>query len=408
MNKRTLKQYAKLIVKVGVNLQKGQDAIIRASFDQVELVTYVVEECYKRGAREVTIDWNQAPEIRKIKVKYESLETLGSLYDWEVEKLKHRVKMNPAMIYILSEDPDEAKGIDQEKLAKAKMMTYPTIKPFIQQMDNQYQWTIVGAASPAWAKKVFPDMPVKKAVEKLWEAILHTSRLDSNFEENWKKHNESLLNHCNYLNSLDLDYLEYKSSNGTDFRVALMKEGNFLGGGENSLRGIYYNPNMPTEECFTTPIKGKAEGVVVATKPLSYNGELITDMVFTFKDGKVVEAKASNNEELLKQMLAMDEGASYLGECALVPFESPVNETGILFYNTLYDENAVCHLALGRGFSECIKDYSKYTQEDYTKMGVNESMIHVDFMIGSRDLSIVGYSRDGKKHEIFKNGTWAF
>ena len=396
MNKTTLKKYAKLIVRVGVNLQEGQDVIINASMDQKELVTLIVEEAYLAKARKVKVDWNELPE------------TLSEVPNWSVEKLKYQVEKNPARIYVLSDDPDALKGIDQEKVAKMRMARHKVVKPYVDQMNNQYQWTIVAAPSEKWAKKVFPSLSKKEAINKLWDAILLTARVNGDPIKNWKNHNQDLLSRCNYLNSFDFDYLEYKASNGTDFKVWMLDKCQWLGGGETSLRGIYYNPNMPTEECFTTPIKGKAEGVVYATKPLSYNGELIENFSFTFKDGKVVSFHAEKGEELLRHMLSMDDSASYLGECALVPFSSPVNETGILFYNTLFDENATCHLALGAGFSDCVKNYENYTKKDFDEMGINDSIIHVDFMIGTKDLNITGVTKDGQRVALFRNGTWAF
>lgn len=408
MNKTTLKKYAKLIVRVGVNLQEGQDVIINASMDQKELVTLIVEEAYLAKARKVKVDWNELPEIYKLMVKYESLETLSEVPNWSVEKIKYQVEKNPARIYVLSDDPDALKGIDQEKVAKMRMARHKVVKPYVDQMNNQYQWTIVAAPSEKWAKKVFPSLSKKEAINKLWDAILLTARVNGDPIKNWENHNQDLLSRCNYLNSFDFDYLEYKASNGTDFKVWMLDKCQWLGGGETSLRGIYYNPNMPTEECFTTPIKGKAEGVVYATKPLSYNGELIENFSFTFKDGKVVSFHAEKGEELLRHMLSMDDSASYLGECALVPFSSPVNETGILFYNTLFDENATCHLALGAGFSDCVKNYENYTKKDFDEMGINDSIIHVDFMIGTKDLNITGVTKDGQRVALFRNGTWAF
>ena len=408
MNKTTLKKYAKLIVRVGVNLQEGQDVIINASMDQKELVTLIVEEAYLAKARKVKVDWNELPEIYKLMVKYESLETLSEVPNWSVEKLKYQVEKNPARIYVLSDDPDALKGIDQEKVAKMRMARHKVVKPYVDQMNNQYQWTIVAAPSEKWAKKVFPSLSKKEAINKLWDAILLTARVNGDPIKNWENHNQDLLSRCNYLNSFDFDYLEYKASNGTDFKVWMLDKCQWLGGGETSLRGIYYNPNMPTEECFTTPIKGKAEGVVYATKPLSYNGELIENFSFTFKDGKVVSFHAEKGEELLRHMLSMDDSASYLGECALVPFSSPVNETSILFYNTLFDENATCHLALGAGFSDCVKNYENYTKKDFDEMGINDSIIHVDFMIGTKDLNITGVTKDGQRVALFRNGTWAF
>ena len=407
MDKKRIKAYAKLAVKVGLNVQKGQDVIVRASIDQADFTSLVVEECYKAGARKVTVDWILPAKIQISHVKHQTVETLGSYVDWEIEKLKYYAKINPARIFISSEPSTSLKGIDQKKLSQANRMKYPIVHEINKDSENMYQWTIVGVPSKKWAKEVFPTLPTSKAVEKLWEAILLTARVDDDPIKAWDEHNKNLDNHCRYLNNLNLDYLEYKASNGTDFKVWLSDEVNWLGGGENSLQGIFYNPNIPTEECFTTPIRGKAEGKVVSTKPLSFRGDLIENFYFIFKDGKVVEAKAEKGNELLQEMINMDEGASYIGECALVPFESPVNKTGLIFYNTLYDENAVCHIALGRGFTDCVKDYEHKTEEDFKRIGINESMIHVDFMIGSRDLNITGTTKDGKKIPIFVNGTWA-
>ena len=252
-------------------------------------------------------------------------------------------------------------------------------------------------------------MPVKKAVAKLWDAILSTSRCGEDPIQEWIDHNNDLSKRTTFLNSLNLDYLSYKSKNGTDFKVWLMENGRFLAGGERTLgSNIFFNPNIPTEECFTSPISGKAEGIVYSTKPLSYQGELIENFSIRFEDGKAVEVHAEKGENLLKEMIKMDEGACKLGEVALVPFDSPINNTGVLFLSTLYDENAVCHLALGKGFGNCVKDYGKYSFEELKEMGVNDSNIHVDFMIGSDDLNITGHTRDGKEVAIFRNGNWAF
>ncbi|NCA96396.1 MAG: aminopeptidase, partial [Methanomicrobia archaeon] len=380
---------------------------VYADLDQPEFVKMVVEACYRLGARSVKVEWNYQP-LGKIHVKYQSLKTLSSIDDWQIERLKHYVKTIPARIYILSEDPDGNKGINQLKLSKANQATYPITKPFRDQLENKYQWTIVGVPSKPWAKKVFPTLPVSQAVEKLWDAIFYTARVTEDPIKAWQDHNADIQKRCDYLNSLGLVTLHYQAKNGTDFKVGMLDNALWIGGGETSLQGIFYNPNMPTEEVFVTPKKGVAEGVVYSTKPLSYRGELIDNFSIRFENGKAVEVHAEKNEALLKQMIAMDEGAAYLGECALVPFDSPIRNSGITFWNTLYDENAACHLALGMGFSNCIKDYEKYTKADFDKMGVNDSMIHVDFMIGSEDLSITGIDATGKRIPIFAHGNWAF
>lgn len=408
MKKTILKKYAELIVKKGINVQKGQDVIIRCELDQPEFIKMVVEFCYKYGARKVTVDWSYQP-LAKVHNRYCSIKTLSTVEKWEEEKLKHRVKTLPALIWIDSEDPDGLKGMNEKKSAKAQMKRYPIIKPYNDQLENKYQWCIAAVPGKKWAKKVFPELSVSKGMEKLWEAILKASRVNDNPIEEWNKHNENLLNRCTRLNDLHLKSLTYKASNGTDFKVGLMENALFIGGGETTLNSnIYYNPNIPSEECFTTPRKGDIDGIVYATKPLSYKGKLIEDFWIKFEHGKVKEVFAKKNMDVLEQMVKMDEGASMLGEVALIPNDSPISNMNILFYNTLFDENASCHLALGMGFSNCIKDFEKYSLKELQAMGVNDSMIHVDFMIGCQDLSIVGETLDGEEVQIFKDGNWAF
>lgn len=408
MKKSTLKKYAHLIAKVGANIQKGQDAIVVANVDQEELVNYIVEDCYKLGANSVSVQWT-SDKVTKTNYKKASVKSLSYIPEWRIEKEKYINKTLPCMIYIESSDPDALKGVNQAKVAKVRKNIFPILKPFRDERDNKYQWIIAGAASKEWAKKVFPNLPAKKAVNSLWDAILKTSRCDEDPIKAWENHNADLKKRYTYLNNLKLDYLHYESKNGTNFKVWLLPNVNWLAGGEKAQgSGIYFNPNIPSEECFTSPCKGKAEGKVVATKPLSYEGELIENFEIIFKDGKAVEVHAERGEELLKHMITMDENAGYLGEVALVPYDSPINNTGILFFNTLYDENAACHLALGRGFTNLVQDYDKYTTKELHDFGINDSSIHVDFMIGSKDLNITGYTKDGKKVPIFRNGNWAF
>ncbi len=408
MKKSILRKYAKLTAKVGANVQKGQDVVIYANVDQELLVSYIVEECYRLGARKVMVEWG-SDIVTRLVYKKETIKVLSEVTPWVIEKQKYYCKELPAMIYVDSDDPDGLKGVSQKKLAEVAKNRYPILKPYRDERDNKYQWTIIGAPSKAWAKKVFPELPAGKAMEKLWEAILYTSRVTDDPIKAWDEHNKDLEKRTKFLNSLNLDYLHYQSSNGTDFKVWLSENVLWEAGGEKTLgSNIFFNPNIPTEECFTSPIKGKAEGKVVATKPLSYQGQLIDNFSIVFKDGKAVEVHAEKNEALLKEMIAMDEGAAYLGECALVPYDSPINNLGILFFNTLYDENCCCHLALGMGFTNLVKNYQNYTNEQLHEMGINDSAIHVDFMIGSKDLNITGYTKDGKAVPIFKNGNWAF
>lgn len=407
MKKTVLKNYAKLIAKTGVNVKSGQDVIIRAELDQPEFVAYVAEECYRAGARNVRVEWSHQP-VSRLNAIYQSEDTLAEVAPWQEEKLRDQSLSLPAVIYLESADPDGMNGVDAHKVSSASMRRFPKIKPYRDAMENKYQWCIAAVAGKNWAKKVFPkEKNAQAAEEKLWEAILRCSRAEGNPIGNWNEHNKNLSERCRILNGLHLKKLFYRSSNGTDLTVGLMSEGVFAGGGETTLSGRYFNPNIPSEEVFTTPRRGLAEGVVYSTKPLSYQGQLIENFHLRFADGKVTEAAAEKGEEVLKKMLAMDEGASYLGECALVPFDSPINESGLLFYNTLFDENASCHLALGRGFSMCVKGYENYSDEKIKELGVNDSMIHVDFMIGARDLSIEGETENGERISIFKNGNWS-
>ena len=407
MKKTILRKYARLIAACGVNVQKGQEVFIQAELDQPEFVQMVVEECYKLKAKKVVVDWDYQP-LTKLHVRYRSLATLSKLDNYEEARWQHYVDTIPCRIYLISEDPDGLKGVNQEKMAKSQQKKYPIIKGYRDQIENKYQWCIAAVPGAAWAKKLFPQLRTSQAIEKLWEAILETSRVWDDPVAAWKEHNTDLQNRCNYLNSLGIKQLRYQSSNGTDFTVGMIDEAQFCGGGETSLQGIFFNPNIPTEECFISPKKGVAEGIVYSTKPLSYQGQLIDHFWIRFHEGKAVEWNAEQNNELLTKLITMDEGSCYLGECALVPYDSPINQSGLLFYNTLFDENAACHLALGMGFADTIKDFEHKTLDECRALGVNDSMVHEDFMIGSRDLAIDAVCRDGRTVAIFRDGTWAF
>ena len=314
----------------------------------------------------------------------------------------------PCRIHLISEDPDGLKGMNMAKLAKARQMSYPILKPYADQLEGKQQWCIAAVPGVAWAKKVFPGLRTGAAVEKLWEAILFTSRVNEDPIKAWEDHNADLAKRCEYLNSLGIESLHYTANNGTDLTVGMIPEAIFCGGSEVSRQGITFNPNIPTEECFISPMRGKAEGIVYSTKPLSYQGQLIDNFWMRFEGGKAVECGAEQGEELLKTMLSMDEGAAYLGECALVPQASPIAESGLLFYNTLFDENASCHLAVGMGYADTIKDSHNKTLDECRELGINDSMIHEDFMIGCDTMNIDAICADSKIVPIFRNGNWAF
>ncbi|MDE6597764.1 MAG: aminopeptidase, partial [Clostridia bacterium] len=401
-----LKKYAELIVKCGLNVQKGQEVIIRCGLDQPEFVATCVEECYKCGAERVKVEWSYMP-ISKIHYDYRSLESLSEVTEVEKAEWQRKVDKLTCLLWLDSDDPDGLNGTDSEKISKANIARFPIIKPYRDALENKYQWCIAAVPGKEWAQKIYPALSAEKAIEKLWEDILLCSRVDDDPIKAWDKHNENLAKRCKFLNEYKFDKLEYKSKNGTDFSVGLNPIGIFMGGGEYTLgSNIYFNPNIPSEEIFTSPMRGMADGKVVATKPLSYQGKLIENFWMRFENGKVVEVHAEKNQDLLEKMVSMDEGAAYLGECALIAYDSPINNTGVLFYNTLFDENASCHLALGRGFNNCLENYEKYSVEECEKLGINNSMIHVDFMIGSKDMSIVGVKKDGTRVQIFKDGNW--
>ncbi|MBQ3529237.1 MAG: aminopeptidase [Oscillospiraceae bacterium] len=407
MKKTALRAYANLIVRCGVNVQKGQEVLIYADLDQPEFVKLVVEEAYKAKAKKVTVEWNYQP-LEKIHVRYQSVTTMGTVTDFQKARQQHYCDTMPARIHLISEDPDGLKGMNMEKVAKARKMSYPILKPYLDKREGNQQWCIAAVPGAAWAKKVFPGLRTSAAVEKLWEAILFTSRVTDDPIAAWEAHNKNIHDRCAYLNSLGIEKLHYTADNGTDLTVGMIPEAIFCGGSETSRQGITYNPNIPSEECFISPKRGEAEGIVYSTKPLSYQGQLIDNFSIRFENGKAVEAKAEVGEELLNTMISMDEGAAYLGECALVPEKSPIAESGLLFYNTLFDENAACHLALGMGYADTIRDHHNKTLDECRELGINDSMIHEDFMIGCDTMNIDAITRDGKVVPLFRNGNWAF
>lgn len=408
MNKTIEKAYAKLIVTSGLALKKGQSVIIKANVDQEDFVSLVTKECYAQGAKYVYVLW-QSEKVNKVQMKKASTKALCETLPMDIAYQQWFSNELPAFLWLDSDDPDASKGIDANKAAKIKKEKYKAVAEYIESRENKYQWCICGVPSTKWAKKVFPNLRAQEAKKKLYEAILLTSRAnDGNGIENWEKHDEILKNRCDYLNSLHLKSLHYTSSNGTDLKVGLIPNVIWLGGGEKTLDGTFFQPNIPSEEVFTSPMKGEAEGIVYSAKPLVYQGQLIKDFYVKFEKGKAVDVHAEVGEEALRSILTLDEGSAYLGECALVPFDSPINNTGLLFYNTLFDENAACHLALGRGFTTLYPHFENYTEDQLHSFGINKSLSHVDFMIGSKDLNIVGETIEGKQVQIFKDGNWAF
>ena len=391
MKKTVLKGYARLIARTGAAVQKGQPVIIVAGLEQPEFIELLAAECYRAGASEVEVDWRHQP-LTRLAVRYKSAKKLGEVKAWEEEKQRWQTEALPARIVVLSEDPDGLAGIDQAKYAAGMQARYQKLRPYIDARENREQWCIAAVPGEKWAKKVFPELPKGRAVERLWEAILSCSRaLEGDPLENWRLHDLDINARAEALNAMGLTALEYRDPNGTELRVGLIPEALFLGGAERCpVNGVEYNPNIPSEELFVTPRAGDAEGVVHATRPLAVQGVLIEDFWLRFEGGRVVELHAEKNEDALRTLVGMDEGAA------------------ILFYNTLFDENAACHLALGRGYSSNIRDYEKYSLDELRAMGVNDSMVHEDFMIGSAELDITGLTASGERLPIFRSGGWAF
>jgi aminopeptidase len=316
----------------------------------------------------------------------------------------------PCRIFIESEDPDAMAGVDPEKLSRVARSRSTVMKPYRNAIEGKHQWVIAAVPSGKWAMKCFPGLSEEEAMDRLWDAILKTVRVDGENDPvaAWKKHTDFIEEKAAWLNQQGFSSLRYRSANGTDFTVDLIPEAKWEGAGiHNSMNQAFYIPNMPTEEIFTSPMAGKCEGTLVAVKPLSWHSQLIEDFSITFRDGRAVSCKAGKGQELLEKMIALDENAGMLGECALVPKESPVNQCGFLFYNTLFDENACCHCALGMGFKEVLPGGDDMTMEQAQGHGINDSIIHVDFMVGADDLSIDGIRPDGTIVPVFRNGTWA-
>ena len=404
-----LKKYAELIVRTGANVQPGQVVQLTVSVEQYPFAAMLIEACYEAGAKKVNVDWTYDVQSR-LNYLYADQEVLSDTLPWERAKLQQMVDDLPCRIYIVSEDPDAMRGVDPEKLSAVIQSRTTVSKPFRNAIEGRHQWVIAACPSKAWARKCFPDLEPEEALERLWDAVLKTVRVseDNDPVAEWKAHTDFIEEKAAWLNAQGFSSLHYQSANGTDFTVELIPGAHWEGaGGTNTVNGAFYIPNMPTEEIFTSPYAGRCEGTLVAVKPLSWNSQIIDHFSITFESGRAVSCKAEQGQALLEKMLRMDDGASMLGEVALVPKESPVNQCGFLFYETLFDENACCHCAVGMGFKEVLPGGDDMSMEEARGFGLNDSIIHVDFMVGADDLSIDGIRPDGSSTPIFRGGTWA-
>lgn len=410
MNTNKLKNFARLAVEIGVNLQEGEDLLITSPIEEPRLARLMAEAAYKKGARKVSINWRD-DELTRLAYKYQSQETLNEVADWEIAKLDYQIADKLSnRISIYAEDPDLLNGLDEKKIAEAVKANSLATKKYVKYtMNDILSWLVISVPTEKWAKKIFPEFEIEEAVEKLWDVIFDVARIDGDWEttkKNWEDHIETLDKEARFLNDHQFDKVHYESSNGTDLWVELPKDHIWMSAGSSNAKGDRFIPNMPTEEVFTSPKKDGVNGRLVATKPLVYNGVVINNFEFTFKDGKVVDYKAEEGEDTLGQMLDSDEGSKYLGEIALVPYDSPISNSNILFYNTLFDENASCHFALGKAYPTTVKGASELKDEELEGIGLNDSLIHEDFMVGAKDLSIKGYKGD-EEIDIFVDGNWA-
>ena len=404
-----LQSYARLIVRSGANVRPGQTVQLTISVELAPFARMLAEECYLAGARLVNLDWS-CDAIGRLHYQYASEETLSAVLPWQEAKARQMVEDLPCRIFIASEDPDAMAGISPEKLSAVGRARAKVLKPYRNAIDGKHQWVIAAYPSEKWARKCFPEDSAEEAVAKLWDAVLKTVRIDGEHDPvaAWQQHTEFISAKAAWLNAQDFRHLRYRSANGTDFTVELIPGARWEGAAAlNAQNGASYIPNMPTEEIFTSPLAGSCEGTLVSTKPLSWHSQLIEDFSITFEKGRAVSCKAAKGQTLLEKMLTMDECSNMLGEVALVPKESPVNACGFLFYETLFDENACCHVALGAGFKEVLPGGDDLTTEEAKERGINDSIIHVDFMVGSDDLSIDGVRADGSIVPIFREGTWA-
>lgn len=403
-----LAQYARLVARCGINVEEGQDIVLRSSVAFADFTRMVVKELYEAGAREVIVHWSD-DQIARMRYDYAPLEVFEKYEQWRVDSVLTYAKNDAAFVTITGSDPEIFKGVDAAKMIAAGKAADAATREFHDMMlRSAFKWNVVAVPSVNWAKKVFPDVSAEEAVEKLWEAIFHALRIgEGDAVARWKAHGTNLRGKCDMLDKYQFVSLHYKNSLGTDFTVGLPKNHRWEGGTDTSPKGIEYFANMPTEEVFTMPHRQKCEGRLVSALPLSYEGNMIVDFTLDFKEGKVVDFSAKEGQDVLERMLNMDENARYLGEVALVPQKSPVAEQEILFYHTLFDENASCHFALGACYPTNLIGGAELSEEELRERGGNTSMIHVDFMVGTSDLSVVGTTADGEEVQIFKDGNWA-
>ncbi|MCM3723350.1 aminopeptidase [Solibacillus isronensis] len=408
MFEANLTKYAELAVKIGVNIQPNQYLYIAASIESAPFVQVVTKIAYEVGAKQVFVDYTD-DQITRTRYELASEDSFDFFPPWKVQEREWLAEEGAAFMSIVSQSPDLLSGIDSKRIAAFQKASGTALNKYRQYVQSdKISWTVIAAPSKQWARKVFPDLPEEKQVDALWDAIFKATRADlDNPVEAWAQHNDNLHEKVDYLNNKNYAKLHYTAP-GTDLTIELPKGHLWCGAGSVNEKGEEFMANMPTEEVFTVPHKDGVNGYVSSTKPLSYGGNIIDNFTLTFENGRIVKVEAEQGEEVLKNLVATDEGSHYLGEVALVPFHSPISQSNILFYNTLFDENASNHLAIGSAYAFCIEGGKSMSRDELKANGLNESITHVDFMIGSEQMNIDGITADGQAEAVFRNGNWAF
>lgn len=408
ISKKILKEYAEVAVSVGANVKKDQLVQVSAPVEAYEFVRYIVEAAYKKGASEVKIKWED-PYVSRLKYEYEETEILSTVPKYLIDEVKENINRGYCLINVISDIPGNLKHIDPKKLSTVNTAMMKALKPYMYYtMNNVGQWTIVAYPNKAWSELVFPKLKGDAAIKALWKAILKAARISADRSiENWKNHNAEIHDHSSKMNKLNFKELRFKNNLGTDITVGLVENHIWEGASSLASNGQMFNPNIPTEEVFTMPDRNYVNGTVVSTKPLNYQGKIIDKFKLTFENGKVVKASAKKGIDALNNLLNTDEGSRHIGEIALISHDSPISNLNILFYNTLFDENASCHMALGRCYPTNIKNGVNMNEKELIKCGGNaNSMNHVDFMFGSKDMEVIGITHDNKEVKVFENGNF--
>ncbi len=406
--KENLKKYAELLVATGINVSEGHTVVLSIDVDQAPLARLISEAAYERGAKKVIVNWAD-DALTRIDYTHQDLETLKDVPEYKIAEMNYIIEEGASRISVRSSDPDALAGLDSDKIAETQKARGAAFRPMMDAtQSNKLSWLVASAAGEEWAAKVFPELETtEEQVDALWNAIFEAVHL---YEEDpiayWTEKVDTLQAKADELNQEAFTALHYKAP-GTDLTVGLPKGHRWEGAGSTNARGELFVANMPTEEVFSAPDANRVDGVVVSTKPLSYAGSIIEGMEFHFEDGKVTKVTAEKGEEVIQKLITQDEGAARLGEVALVPDESPISQSGLTFFNTLFDENASNHLALGSAYAFSLQGGTEMSREELREAGLNESDTHVDFMIGSDQMDIDGIREDGTTVPVFRNGTWA-